>query len=135
MPAPVTTVFASSAGTGATVNLDWMAAGPVTVRITTVSTSGTGCRLEATLNDPMISSASIGNSTTAAVLWTGISSQGTATWLSTAALSSGALILSSNIIDSQLIYQFVVPLAAIRLNCSGASSGGIRMDVIQGKSF
>src|SRR5262245_20704245 len=130
MPAPCTTVIASSVGTGATVNLDWTAAGPITVRLTAVSsTAGAGCRLEMTLNDPMTFPST-------GVIWTGLSSQGTTTWRLTSSLSSGSLILSSVIMDSQLIYQFATLLAAIRLNCSGAAAnGGMRMDVMQGKSF
>jgi hypothetical protein len=129
MPAPLTTVFASSVGTAATVALDWMGAGPITMRLTAGSTTATaGVRVEVTLND-------ITGISTVAVVWTGLSSQNQTTWLSTAALSSGALITNAGIVDSQLIYQFTTPLAAIRLNCSGATGAGMRMDVIQGKSF
>ena len=130
MPASVQTVFASSVGTGATVVLDWMAAGPVLMRLTSGSTTASaGVRVEVTPNDvtnPAVSSN---------VVWSGLSSQNTTTWLSTATLSSGSLITASAIVDGYLLYQFTTPLAAIRLNCSGATGAGMRMDVIQGKSF
>src|SRR5262249_47584854 len=109
---------------------DWTAAGPITIRLTAVSTSaGGGCRLELTPNDPMTFPST-------GVIWSGVSSQGETSFLSTATLSSGTLFLSSVIMDSQLIFRFTTPWAAVRLNCSGAAAnGGMRMDVVQGKSF
>ena len=142
MPAPSRTVYVSSAGTGTVVDLDWAAAGPVTVRLTAVTTTGAvGGRLEMTLNDITTTStgavvmSSIGGSSNFTQLWTGVSSQGQASFLSTAVLSSGYLITTAGIVDSQLLYTFTVPLAGLRFNCSGFSSGGIRMDVLQGKGF
>ena len=142
MPAPSQTIYVSSAGTGQVVPLDWMAAGPVTVRLTAMSTTGTaGGRLEMTLNDLMITStgtvvmSSIGASSNATQLWLGVSSQGQASFLSTSFLSSGFLITMANIVDTPMIYTFTVPIGGLRFNCSGFSSGGIRMDVLQGKGF
>jgi len=94
-----------------------------------------------TLNDVTATStsatvmSSIGASSQATQLWTGISSQGQTSFLSTAVLSSGYLISMANIVDSQLVYTFTVPIGGLRFNCSGFSSGGIRMDVLQGKGF
>ena len=126
MPSNPTTVLASSAGTAATVALDPFGA-PFTVRITSRATdAGAGGRLEVTLNSLFGS--------TVPVVWSGLSSQGEATFLSTAALSSGSIVLASLIMDSQLIFRFTTPWTGIRLNCSAAaSSGGIRMDVLQGR--
>src|SRR5262245_12429328 len=115
MPAP-----SQTAGTGQVVALDWMAAGPVTVRLTAMSTTGTaGGRLEMTLQDVTLTStstvvmSSIGASSNATQLWTGVSSAGQASFLSTAVLSSGYLITMAGIVDSQLIYTFTVPIGGL----------------------
>ena len=125
---PTTTVLISSAGTSRVVALDYMCGGPVSVRLTSPSTTASasaGGVLQYTFNDIQ---AAATLQTTTAVLWSGVSSTPNST--------VAALVLtSSQLIDVSYVYTFQNPVAALRFSCSAFSSGGILMDVIQGRSF
>lgn len=127
MPGNYSTVTASSAGTAATVALDWMAGGPTTVKLTSPSTTAAasaGGTVQFTLNDIVTTKSSL-------VLWSGLSSQ-SSTFGSTA---TAVVLTASALIDTQFVFQIQTPIAALRFNCSAFSSGGVRMETLQGRGW
>jgi hypothetical protein len=130
MPSNPTTVLASSTGTY-TVALDWMTGGITTVRLTSPSTvtPATGGTLRVTLHD-------ISRTPSTGVKWTPLSSHGEAAWVSTGstAVTTGTIFTASALIDTQQILKFTTPLGGLQFNCTGFSSGGLLIDVLQGRA-
>ena|SRR5258705_14001811 len=120
---PYQTVTLSSAnvpGQSGVAALSWRAGQPTTAAVY-ASTTGTQTgtfSIQYTMDDVQL----VGGSSLA--LWASVSS---------AIGSSGVTFTSSTITTDGLFYQFLTPIAALRLSSTAMSSGPLTMKVIQGE--
>ncbi len=120
---PYQTVTLSSAnvpGQSGVAALNWRAGRPTTVAVYASTTGGqtSAFNIQYTMDDVQL----IGGSSLAQ--WASVSS---------AIGSSGTIFTSSTITTDGLFYQFLTPVAALRLNSTALSSGPLTMKVIQGE--
>jgi len=122
---PLQTVTLSSAGvpgTSAPAQLNWRGGKPATVSIfvSTVGGSSGTVDLQYTLDDLML----VGGSSLA--VWQGVSS----------AIGQPATTYNSSTFGSDgVLFQFLYPIAAVRMNSTALSSGPLTMKVIQGEGW
>lgn len=101
------TVTLSSVGNTRAIALDWMNGAPVAVAVTGSTSSSFAYTVQYTMDDVMLTAASA------------------VTWIS----DPGATALTSN---SSGIYNYVQPIAGIRLASTTLSSGALTFKVTQG---
>lgn len=124
----LTTAASSSPGASTVCNLNWIGGKPTTVVVySTVATSSTFFQIQYTLDDPT----KVGGSSLA--YWQGLSSG----FLDTGVSYGAASVFSTSSITSPdgLIFSFLSPVAAVRLNSSAMTSGPLTMKVIQGEGW
>src|SRR5215475_5795505 len=118
---PITVTVSTGATTSRAVNLDWMAGGPATIRLTAGSNSSQASasgHIEYTVDDILTTPAT-------GVIWSILSTAGLG---STAAGVLGA----SNFIDNNIFtIALQSPIAGLRFSCTSFTTQGFAMTVLQ----
>jgi hypothetical protein len=125
MPSNSITVLPSTqAGATRAINLDWMAGGPTTVRLTALTSQAVASgHFEWTLNDILLTPST-------AVIWS---------WLSTTGVlnsTTQTVLSATSVIDGAALgLQIQSPVAALRFNCTGFTTIGFVTEVMQARGW
>jgi hypothetical protein len=125
MPSNTITVLPSTqvAATRA-INLDWMAGGPATVRLTALTSQAVASgHFEWTMDDVLLTPST-------AIGWSNLSTTGTLN-----STASGVISATAVIDGAALGLQIQSPIAALRFNCTGFTTIGFVTEVMQGRGW
>jgi len=126
MPSNPTTVLTTQASFSGVVALDWMAGGPVSIRLTSVQGSSlavaTG-HIQYTLNEIL-------STPSTAVVWSRLSSLGALNSTTTGIWGSSNFV--DNLAGGVAIQS---PVAGLRFSCTSFTTMGFVMEVLQGRGW
>ena len=123
----LTTAVSSNAGASTVCNLNWIGGKPTTVVVYSTNTgSSIAFNVQYTLDDVQ----RIGGSSLA--LWQNLSSGYSDTGITQ---GTGATFGSSSIVNDGMIFSFLSPVAAVRLNSTSMNGGPLILKVIQGEAW
>jgi hypothetical protein len=120
---PITVTVSTRATTSRAVNVDWMAGGPTTIRLTAGSSQAVASgHVEYTLDD-ILTTPSTG------VMWAILSSNGFGSTI------AGVLGASNFIDGNHFGFAIQSPVAGLRFNCTSFTTIGFVMEVLAGRGW
>jgi len=123
---PQATITLSSVGTSVPSALNWRGGKPTTVSVNTSNTgSSVFFNVQYTLDDVQLTAP-------AAIAWQNLSSAYSDVGVISGA---GSTFASSNIVPDGLLFSFLSPFGAVRLNSTSITNGPLIMKVMQGEAW
>ena len=123
----LTTAASSIPGASTAANLNWQGGRMATAAVypSTTGTSSASFRIEYTLDDLTVTKSSF-------VLWSGVSSGWNGQGVYT---STSATIFGASAVDATGVFTttFLGPVAGVRINSTGLSSGPLILKILQGE--
>lgn len=122
----LTTAVSSAPGASTACNLNWLGGKPTTVSVlSTAAAPAATFKIQYTLDDLQRVASSL-------VFWSNLSSSYNDTGVTT---SSGSTFNSSLMSAEGIVFSFLSPMSAVRLNATGMDSGPLTMKVLQGEGW